>query len=104
MAVLLKQPIHGLGNFYRARHPCAGQRDVRYVMEVRVVINEMQSHEEKLQRAAKEFSAALEEAKRAGLQVTLERSESQPVTVRCGPLEPAHDHDDGGGPLWGVLV
>ena len=65
-----------------------------------MVTSEMQSYVERLQDAAKVFAAALEDAKRAGLEVTLERTASQPIAVKCGPPEPAHDHDDGGGPLW----
>jgi hypothetical protein len=59
---------------------------------------------EKLQDAAQALSTALEDAKRAGLEVSLERTAAQTIAVKCGPPEPAHDHDDGGGPLWGSLA
>jgi hypothetical protein len=69
-----------------------------------VVTSEMQSCMERLQDAAQVLAAALEDAKRAGLEVTLERTPAQSIAVKCGPPEPAHDHDDGGGPLWGSLA
>ena len=65
-----------------------------------MVTNEMQSSMEKLQDAAKRFSTALENAKRAGLHVTIE-PHGQGVSVKCGLPVPAHDHDDGGAPLIG---
>ncbi len=65
-----------------------------------MVTSEMQSCMKNLQDAAKKFTTALEDAKRAGLYVTIE-PQGQGVSVKCGPPVPAHDHDDGGAPLLG---
>jgi hypothetical protein len=102
MAVPLKKPNQPFRTFHHIRCFHAGLFFHRW--RVAVVTSEVQSCMERLQDAAQVLAAALEDAKRAGLEVTLERTPAQSIAVKCGPPEPAHDHDDGGGPLWGSLA